>query len=223
MTTMPIQKIIFASLAFAFNNWQKLLEASIFPFLIALPFITNFRELNVFYNQFFSMGQFQENFDYLMLLYPLMFTYGNMALLINIYRIVVQGNNSIVRFGVVLPNRRLGRFFLITILLAFAQLPGAFLPFLKPFIYFLLIPILLNLVSIANDVPYKKIKLSISVWGNIFLVNFGILYILLKLLELIDVNDFIYLSYDLLSTYWMAITLALCYRVIMANSSTQSP
>ena len=36
MTTMPIQKIIFASLAFAFNNWQKLLEASIFPFLIAV-------------------------------------------------------------------------------------------------------------------------------------------------------------------------------------------
>ena len=119
MTTMPIQKIIFASLAFAFNNWQKLLEASIFPFLIAFPFITNFRELNVFYNQFFSMGQFLENFDYLMLLYPLMFTYGNMALLINIYRIVVQGNNSIVRFGVVLPNRRLGRFFLIIILLSY--------------------------------------------------------------------------------------------------------
>ena len=223
MTTMPIQKIIFASLAFAFNNWQKLLEASIFPFLIALPFITNFRELNVFYNQFFSMGQFQENFDYLMLLYPLMFTYGNMALLINIYRIVVQGNNSIVRFGVVLPNRRLGRFFLITILLAFAQLPGAFLPFLEPFIYFLLIPILLNLVSIANDVPFKKIKLSINVWWNIFLVNFGILYILSKLLELIGVNDFIYLGYDFLSMYWMSITLALCYRVIMANSSKQSP
>ena len=223
MTTMPIQKIIFASLAFAFNNWQKLLEASIFPFLIALPFITNFRELNVFYNQFFSMGQFQENFDYLMLLYPLMFTYGNMALLINIYRIVVQGNNSIVSFGVVLPNRRLGRFFLITILLAFAQLPCAFLPFLEPFIYFLLIPIFLNLVSIANDVPYKKIKLSISVWGNIFLVNFGILYVLLKLLELIGVNNFIYLSYDFLSMYWMAITLALCYRVIMANNSKQSP
>ena len=82
---------------------------------------------------------------------------------------------------------------------------------------------MLNLVSIANDVPYKKIKLSIRVWGNIFLVNFGILYILSKLLELIVVKDFIHLGLDFLSMYWMSITLALCYRVIMANNSKQSP
>ena len=39
MTNIPIQKTILATLAFAFSNWKKLLEASIFPILLALPFL----------------------------------------------------------------------------------------------------------------------------------------------------------------------------------------
>ena len=224
MKTIPIRKTILATLAFTFSNWQKLLEVSIFPFLMALPLITILPELMVVLQaQLFGVGEVGVYPDYYQL-YLLMFDYGYMALVINIYQMVISGNKSIARLGVVLPSLRFGRFFLLFILLSIAtQFPIFISPFLLPVIYFLLIPISLNLVSIANDVPYKKIKLSISVWGNIFLVNFGIIYILSKLLEWIEVNDFIHLGYDFLSMYWMSITLALCYRVIMANSSTQNP
>tara|TARA_B100000787_G_C16062126_1_gene236035 strand:- start:41 stop:706 length:666 start_codon:yes stop_codon:yes gene_type:complete len=220
MKTIPIQKIILATLAFAFSNWKKLLESSIFPFLMAFPLITIFSEYVDIMNQLLNGGEVQFNFQNL--LYPLLFIYGYMALLINIYRIAVKGNNSIVRFGIVLPNRRLGRFFLITLLLSIAEFPSFIFNVLGPFIYFLLIPISLNLVSIANDIPYKKIKLSIGVWGNIFLVNFGLLYIILQLLLWFGVGNFVLLGFNLLSVYWMAISLALSYKVIMANSSTQT-
>ena len=47
MKTIPILKTILASLAFAINNWQKLLEVSIFPLLMMIPFITILPEVIV--------------------------------------------------------------------------------------------------------------------------------------------------------------------------------
>ena len=220
MINIPIKKTILATLAFSFSNWKKLLESSIFPFLMGFPLITIFSDYANILNQVLNGGEVQFNFQYL--LYPLLFIYGYMALLINIYRITVKGDNSITRFGIVLPNRRLGRFFLISLLLAIAQFPSLILNFLEPLIYFFLIPISLNLVSIANDIPYKKIKLSIGIWGNIFLVNFGLLYILSKLLLWLGVGNFILLGFNLVAVYWMAISFALCYKVIMVSSSTQN-
>ena len=168
MTNIPIKQTILATLAFAFSNWQKLLEASIFPFLAAIPFITMLPELiTILQAQLFGVGQVQE-YPRFYELYLLMFDYAYMALIINIYRLVVSGHGSVARLGVVFPNLRLGRFFLLFIFLSIATQFRIFISaFLVPIIYFLLIPMSLNLF------PTKKLN-SASVFNLGFsLLNWG--------------------------------------------------
>ena len=223
MTNIPIKQTILATLAFTFSNWQKLLELSIFPLLAAIPFITILPELmTILQSQLFGVGEIQE-YPRFYELYLLLFDYAYMALIINIYRLVVLGNQSVARLGVVFPNLRLGRFFLLFIVLSIAtQFPIFISPFLVPIIYFLLIPISLNLVSLANDVSYKKIKLSLSVQFGVLIIKLGVPVVLVGLIILLGVGEIIFWSAMLLIIYWMAISFALCYKVIMANNSTQN-
>ena len=223
MKNFPIRQTILATLAFTFSNWKKLLEVSTFPLLAALPFITILPELmTILQAQFFGVGEVKA-YPRLYELYLLMFDYAYMALIINIYRLVVSGGQSVARLGVVMPNLRLGRFFLLFIFLSIAtQFPIFISPFLIPIIYFLLIPTSLNLVGLANDASYKRIKLNISVQFSVFLIKLGVPIILVGLTIIIGVNEMIFWGIMVLIMYWMAISFALCYRVIMANSSTQS-
>ena len=141
MNNIPIRQTILATLAFAFSNWQKLLEFSVFPFLAAIPFITILPELmTILQAQLFGVGEVQE-YPRFYELYLIMFDYAYMALIINIYRLVVSGHGSVARLGVVFPSLRLGRFFLLFLFLSIAtQFPIIISPFLVPIIYFLLIP-----------------------------------------------------------------------------------
>ena len=223
MKNIPIRQTTLATLAFTFSNWQKLLEVSIFPLLAALPFITILPELmSILQAQLFGIGEVQA-YPRFYELYLLMFDYAYMALIINIYRLVVSGSQSVARLGVVIPSLRLGRFFLLFIFLSIAtQFPIFISPFLVPVIYFLLIPISLNLVGLANDVPYKRIKLNLGVQFSVFLIKLGVPIILVGLTIIIGINEMIFWGIMALIMYWMAISFALCYRVIMANSSTQS-
>ena len=117
MKNFPIRQTILATLAFTFSNWKKLLEVSIFPLLAALPFITILPELmTILQAQFFGVGEVKA-YPRLYELYLLMFDYAYMALIINIYRLVVSGGQSVARLGVVMPNLRLGRFFIFFIFL----------------------------------------------------------------------------------------------------------
>ena len=152
--------------------------------------------------------------------YLLMFIYASMAMLINVYRLVILGNNSVNRLGFVLPNLRFGRFFLLAILLGVGQAITLASIYLLPF-YLLLVPLTLNLVSIANDVPYKRIEVTWQSRLNIFLINFIGPFILISLIGLIE-NDYLDSFFSFISIYWTSISIALCYKVIMANSSTQS-
>ena len=223
MNIIPIRQTILATLAFAFSNWQKLLESSVFPFLAAIPFITILPELmTILQAQLFGVGQVQE-YPRFYELYLLMFDYAYMALIINIYRLVVSGHGSVARLGVVFPNLRLGRFFLLFIFLSIAtQFPIFISPFLVPIIYFLLIPMSLNLVGLANDVSYKKIKLSLSVQFGVLIIKLGVPAILVGLIILLGVGEIIFWSAMVLIIFWMAISFALCYKVIMANNSAQN-
>ena len=223
MKNIPIRQTTLATLAFTFSNWQKLLEVSIFPLLAALPFITILPELmSILQAQLFGVGEVQA-YPRFYELYLLMFDYAYMALIINIYRLVVSGSQSVARLGVVIPSLRLGRFFLLFIFLSIAtQFPIFISPFLVPVIYFLLIPISLNLVGLANDVPYKRIKLNLGVQFSVFLIKLGVPIILVGLTIIVGVNEMIFWGIMALIMYWMAVSFALCYRVIMANSSTQS-
>ena len=222
MNNIPIRQTILATLAFAFSNWQKLLEFSVFPFLAAIPFITILPELmTILQAQLFGIGEVQE-YPRFYELYLIMFDYAYMALIINIYRLVVSGHGSVARLGVVFPSLRLGRFFLLFLFLSIAtQFPIIISPFLVPIIYFLLIPMSLNLVGIANDAPYKKNKLRLSVQFGILVIKLGVPVILVGLIILLGVGEIIFWAAMVLIIFWMSISFALCYKVIMANNSAQ--
>ena len=222
MNNIPIRQTILATLAFAFSNWQKLLEFSVFPFLAAIPFITILPELmTILQAQLFGVGEVKE-YPRFYELYLIMFDYAYMALIINIYRLVVSGHGSVARLGVVFPSLRLGRFFLLFLFLSIAtQFPIIFSPFLVPIIYFLLIPMSLNLVGLANDAPYKKNKLRLSVQFGILIIKLGVPAILVGLIILFGVGEIIFWAAMVLIIFWMAISFALCYKVIMANNSAQ--
>jgi len=116
MTNIPFIQTILASLAFAFSNWKKLVEVSVFPLLMALPLVTILPEMmGVLQAQLFGTGQVQA-YPQFYQLYLLMFDYGYIAILINVYRLVVSGGASVARLGVVLPSIRLGRFFVLFLL-----------------------------------------------------------------------------------------------------------
>jgi hypothetical protein len=223
MNNIPIKQTILATLAFSYSNWQKILEVSIFPLLAAIPFITILPELMVTLQaQLFGVGEVQE-YPRFYELYLLMFDYAYMALIINIYRLVVKGDQAVARLGVVFPNLRLGRFFLLFLFLSLAtQFPIFISPFLVPIIYFLLIPMSINLVGLANDVSYTKIKLSLSVQFGVLIIKLGVPAILLGLIILLGVGQVIFWVVMGLIVYWMAISFALCYKVILANNSAQS-
>ena len=151
MTNIPIQKTILATLAFAFSTWKKLLEACIFPLLMTTPLITILPELLRFMDSANDPGvMFQTDVNF-PIVYLLMFIYATLALLVNIYRIVISGNKSISKLGVVAPNLRLGRFFLLSIPLTIGQIISIFLPILFPIIYLLLIPCLLYTSDAADE------------------------------------------------------------------------
>ena len=223
MNNIPIKQTILATLAFSYSNWQKILEVSIFPLLAAIPFITILPELMVTLQaQLFGVGEVQE-YPRFYELYLIMFDYAYMALIINIYRLVVKGDQAVARLGVVFPNLRLGRFFLLFLFLSLAtQFPIFISPFLVPIIYFLLIPMSLNLVGLANDSSFTKIKLSLSVQFGVLIIKLGVPAILLGLIILLGVGQVIFWVVMGLIVYWMAISFALCYRVILANNSAQS-
>ena len=223
MNNIPIKQTILATLAFSYSNWQKILEVSIFPLLAAIPFITILPELMVTLQaQLFGVGEVQE-YPRFYELYLIMFDYAYMALIINIYRLVVKGDQAVARLGVVFPNLRLGRFFILFLFLSLAtQFPIFISPFLVPIIYFLIIPMSLNLVGLANDASFTKIKLSLSVQFGVLIIKLGVPAILLGLIILLGVGQVIFWVVMGLIVYWMAISFALCYRVILANNSAQS-
>ena len=223
MNNIPIKQTILATLAFSYSYWQKILEVSIFPLLAAIPFITILPELMVTLQaHLFGVGEVQE-YPRFYELYLIMFDYAYMALIINIYRLVVKGDQAVARLGVVFPNLRLGRFFLLFLFLSLAtQFPIFISPFLVPIIYFLLIPMSLNLVGLANDISYTKIKLSLSVQFGVLIIKLGVPAILLGLIILLGVGQVSFWVVMGLIVYWMAISFALCYRVILANNSAQS-
>jgi hypothetical protein len=102
------------------------------------------------------------------------------------------------------------------------QFPIFISPLLVPIIYFLLIPMSLNLVGLANDASFTKIKLSLSVQFGVLIIKLGVPAILLGLIILLGVGQVIFWVVMGLIVYWMAISFALCYRVILANNSAQS-
>ncbi|MGE4594170.1 MAG: hypothetical protein AAEF23_01465 [Gammaproteobacteria bacterium] len=225
MIIIPIKQTIFASVAFALSHWKKLIEVSIFPLLLVFPFLSLLPELLLNIEQILARNSgLPENY----LLYLSLFLYGYSALLVNIYRLVVLGSSAILPLGIVVPSLRIGRFLLLFLFVSIAPFFPvlAQLPFLIFLVYFFLIPMTLNLVALANDTPYKKIKLPGRVQFNICLLKYGVPLALSTILTLdfavTPVLLYMFLALMIVISYCVEICCALCYRVIVAHNSTQN-
>ena len=89
MNNIPINQTILATLAFSLSNWTELLEASIFPILMCLPLATVLPELMNIINSTYNPEVMLESDVNFPLIYLLMFIYATLALLVNIYRLLL--------------------------------------------------------------------------------------------------------------------------------------
>jgi len=86
-------------------------------------------------------------------------------------------------------------------------------------VYFLIIPITLNFVSIAIDQPSKyKWNLSFTTHMNLFFLQ-AILPALVGMLFATLLGPMLGWVVKVVLFYWTLVTLALCYQLIHANNS----
>ena len=232
MNALPINKIFIAGFAFALTHWKKIIEISIFPVLISLPFLMIMPELLGLMEQLFSSGelldvQLPEN----MMIYFILFFYGYITLSINMYRLVILGEQSNGGFMPVLNINKIIRFvglvlFVGLVILIPVGITG--MPMLQLIMYFLIIPITLNFINIAIDQPSKyKWNLSFTTHMNLFFLQVilpklvGILFAALA--SIIGLGSILEWTVNVILFYWTLVTLALCYQLIQANNSAQNP
>ena len=231
MNALPINKIFIAGFAFALTHWKKIIEISIFPVLISLPFLMIMPELLGLMEQLFSSGelldiQLPEN----MMIYFILFFYGYITLSINMYRLVILGEQSNGGFMPVLNINKIIRFvglvlFVGLVILIPVGITG--MPMLQLIMYFLIIPITLNFINIAIDQPSKyKWNLSFTTHMNLFFLQVilpklvGMLFAALA--NIIGLPPILEWTVNVVLFYWTLITLALCYQLIQANNSAQN-
>lgn len=232
MNALPINKIFLAGFAFALTHWKKIIEISIFPVLISLPFLMIMPELLGLMEQLFSGGelldvQLPEN----MMFYLVLFLYGYITLSINMYRLVILGEQSSDGFMPVLNVNKIIRFVGLTLFVGLVTVVPVMItgmPMLQLIMYFLIIPITLNFINIAIDQPSKyKWNLSFTTHMNLFFLQailpalVGMLFAALA--NIIGLPPILEWTVKVILFYWTLVTLALCYQLIQANNSAQNP
>ncbi|HAO86538.1 MAG TPA: hypothetical protein DEP16_04280 [Gammaproteobacteria bacterium] len=228
MNALPINKIFLAGFAFALTHWKKIIEISIFPLMISLPFLMIVPELLGLMEQVFSGGellnvQLPDN----MMIYLILFFYGYITLSINMYRLVMLGEQSTGGFMPVLDVNKIIRFIGLTLFVGLVTVIPVMItgmPLLQLIVYFLIIPITLNFVGIAIDQPSKyKWNLSFTTHMNLFFLQailpalVGMLFAALS--NIVGLGSILEWVAKVVVFYWTLVTLALCYQLIQTNSS----
>ncbi len=227
MNALPIYKIMLASVAFALTNWKKILEVSILPVLISIPFLVILPDIfsimnSVFSNKEVADIQLPDN----MMIYLLLFFYGYLTLSINVYRLVILGQNSVSGIVPVLNFNKIIRFVGLTLfigLITTAPVIISGIPFLQLIMYFLMIPITLNFINIAIDQPSRyKWNLNFISQANLFFLQivFPALadMIFSFLVSLIGPPDILGWAVKAIVFYWTLISLALCYQLVVKQN-----
>lgn len=226
MNLLPIHKIFLAGFAFALTHWQKILQISIFPVLIAMPFLLIVPELLVSMEQIFNGGQLIDvHLPDNVIIYSLLFFYGYIVLSINLYRLVLLGTDSVSGLMPILAVNKIAKFAGLTLLIALVTtIPVVVtqMPFLQLVVYFLIIPITLNFVNIAIDQPAKyRWNLSFISQINLFFLQVvlpSLVTILFSILSNeIGLGSILNWIIKILLFYWTLTTLALCHQLIMAK------
>ena len=212
MNALPINKIFLAGFAFALTHWKKIIEVSIVPVLISLPFLMMVPELLGQMEQFFNNGELPD-----------------IQLPENMYRLVMLGEQSNSGFMPVLDVNKIIRFSGLTFFVGLVTVIPVVItgmPLLQLIVYFLIIPITLNFVNIAINKPSKyKWNLSFTTHMNLFFLQailpalVGMLFTALA--NIIGLGPILEWVVKVVLFYWTLITLALCYQLIQANNSAQ--
>lgn len=217
-----------ASVAFALTNWKKILEISILPVLISIPFLAILPDMlnimnSVFSNKEVADIQLPDN----MMIYLLLFFYGYLTLSINVYRLVILGQNSVSGIVPVLNFNKIIRFVGLTLFIGLATMAPVIISgitFLQLIIYFLIIPITLNFINIAIDQPSKyKWDLNFISQANLFFLQIilpalvGMIFS--SLISLIGLPDVLGWTVKVIVFYWTLISLALCYQLVVKQNT----
>jgi len=229
MNILPINKIILASFAFALTHWKKIVEISILPVAISLPLLLILPQMFELMDVVFQGGELTEvvlpdNTP----VYLLLFFYGYIMLSVNMYRLVVLGEQAVSAMSPIFDIRQIFRFIGLTLFIGFVTTVPVILTgigFLQLVIYFLIMPITLNFVRIALHQPSNyKWQLNFVSQANLFLLQaiipalIGMIFTaLFSALGLSDVFGWIVKT---VLFYWSLVNLALCYQLIQkANTS----
>ena len=221
MNQLSINKIFVAGFAFATVHWKKILEISIIPVLISLPLLISIPELmalseHMFANKLSEPPILPDNIG----LYLAFFFYGHVSLSINLYRLVILGEQSVS----ILPVSdfvKIARFIGLTLLVGFVNIVPLTMNnslWLSLLISFLVVPITLNFVNIAIDNPIKyRWGLSFPTQLNLFFLQVVVPMLIIFLFG--SLSHILTLDIGMewaavLAFYWSSITLALCYQLI---------
>lgn len=176
MNILPINKIILASFAFALTHWKKIVEISILPVAISLPLLLILPQMFELMDVVFQGGELTEvvlpdNTP----VYLLLFFYGYIMLSVNMYRLVVLGEQAVSAMSPIFDIRQIFRFIGLTLFIGFVTTVPVMLTgigFLQLVIYFLIMPITLNFVRIALHQPSNyKWQLNFVSQANLFLLQ----------------------------------------------------
>jgi hypothetical protein len=232
MNALPINKIFLAGFAFALTHWKKILEISILPLLISLPFLMIAPELLGLMEQVFGGGELTDiQLPEYTMISLILFFYGYLTLSINMYRLVMLGEAAVNGLIPILDFNKIIRFVGLTLFIGLVTVMPVMMtgmPFLQLVVYFLIIPITLNFVNIAIGQPSKyKWSLSFPTHANLFFLQ-AVLPALVTMLfaalaNIIGLGSTLEWVVRLVVFYWTLVTLALCYQLIQTNNSAQIP
>ena len=230
MNILPINKIILASFAFALTHWKKVVEISILPVAISLPLLLILPQMFELMEVVFQGGDLTEvvlpdNTP----IYLLLFLYGYIMLSVNMYRLVVLGEQNVSAMSPIFNIRQIFRFIGLTLFVGFITTVPVMLTgigFLQLVIYFLIMPMTLNFVNIAINQPSNyKWKLNFISQANLFLLQaiipalIGMIFT--SLFSAIGFPEVFGWAIKAILFYWSLVNLALCYQLVQeANTST---
>ncbi|SMM98130.1 hypothetical protein SPONN_2741 [uncultured Candidatus Thioglobus sp.] len=230
MNLLPIKKIILASFAFALMHWKKVAEISILPLLFSLPLLSILPKIFEVIEKVFGTEpsnlqdiSIPDNF----LLYALLFLYAHLSLSINMYRLVILGEQSVSKLSFFLKPKQVLSFIglmLLVGLLVGLPLLLTNLIWLYLIAYFLIIPITLNFVNIAIEKPIQyKWNLGFPTQSNLFFLQ--VLFPMLigvvasLIISSIGLPSTVDWFIKIVVFYWSLVNLALCYQLISKSKA----
>ena len=227
MNTLPINKLILASFAFAMTHVKSIAKLSLVPLALATPFLSTMPQIlemmeKLYAGEDITTMVLPENIH----LYLALFVYGYSVLSIGIYRLVVQGGNQNLGWMPLIGIKQFLRFLGLSIVVGAATtLPVLItgMPLIQLIVYFLIIPITLNFVNIALDQP------SQYRWSFSFLTQFNLFFlqavlpalvglVFAALFDVLGLPNALEWIVRVLVFYWTLINLALCYQLLVQKS-----